>query len=111
MELNEKRLMELELLLSNYYNELDREIKPFNTKGLCDATKKISPSLDLEGCKTDMQEIMMRGIRECLSIIMTSINMRFVFLKSEEELTHERLIKRYINDSLVLNLCIFFNTL
>jgi len=103
--------MELQLLLSKYYNELDREMKSFNSKGLCDATKKIRPSLNLEGCKTDMQEIMMRGIRGCVSIIITSINMRFVSFNSEEELTDERLIKRYINDSLVLNLSIFFNTL
>eukprot|EP00826_Nyctotherus_ovalis_P042480 TRINITY_DN4373_c0_g5_i2.p1 TRINITY_DN4373_c0_g5~~TRINITY_DN4373_c0_g5_i2.p1 ORF type:complete len:207 (+),score=54.72 TRINITY_DN4373_c0_g5_i2:496-1116(+) len=105
MKNNENSLMNQELILKDYYKKLSTEMQEFNSDKLCEATKKVEASFDVEGCKKDMEEIMMRGVRECLAVVVANMHMMYTSYKSEANPTRELILEKYINDSLVLNLC------
>eukprot|EP00826_Nyctotherus_ovalis_P020594 TRINITY_DN16485_c0_g3_i5.p1 TRINITY_DN16485_c0_g3~~TRINITY_DN16485_c0_g3_i5.p1 ORF type:complete len:245 (-),score=16.47 TRINITY_DN16485_c0_g3_i5:218-952(-) len=105
MKDNEELLMSQELLLKDYYKDISEKMPLFNSKSLCDTLNTVTSSFNVDGCKNDMQKMMLRGVRECLSVAINSVNMMYMAYISEPNITNEIIFSKYINDSLVLNLC------
>ena len=106
MRSNENQEIMDKLALANYYSNLNDSTTPLNNDQLCSTISRIILNYDETDCKTEMNKIMNRGLKQSLSIILVSINMMHKSYKSEKNITNKILFEKYINDSLVLNLSI-----
>ena len=108
---NEQNLLKTELTLPKYYSKISEELRDYQSSELCQLVKDKNPEFPLDGCQNDCKQLLMRGLRESLTIISINIHKLYKAYEYDTDHSKENIIKTYINDLDVTNIGFINNNL
>ena len=101
---NEEEINQFEFQLSNYYSELKLTVDSFYGTKLCDILYDANTDFDFEGCKTDYNKIMSKGLKPFISIAMINLYNLYNKYYYDNDNSFDRIVEAYINEPKMNNL-------